>query len=126
MAKTESLQRHFANTNGPGTGPTPGGGISWLEKQAMASEVAEVAAVNAPTAPMDPEATASAITEGLTAQDPNGLNVQTMSLKEMTQAAQPILDIFESIRVSVHKHPGWQTLTSSRRQRRSCKTTTLR
>lgn len=90
LAQTESIKTQFADGNGnPLSTPDT---IS-----ARAAEVAEVAA----STPTDPKSIAGAITDGLTAKDPKGLNDQTMSLKQMTEAAGPILDTFKSILVSI-------------------------
>ncbi|RAR01321.1 alpha-amylase type a isozyme [Stemphylium lycopersici] len=97
IAKTEGLRTQFANTDDTSTNSWSSSDFSWMEKQKLASEVAEVSAVNGPTVPTDPKAMSVAIVDGLTAKDPKGLGDQTMSLKAMAKAAEPILATFESI-----------------------------
>lgn len=99
ISKTQALKSQLRSTNNDEAKNKASTGTTWLDQQSIAAEVADAAVTNASSVPSDPEALAKSITEGLTAKDPASINKQTTTLKSMTDSAEPIIAMFEKIRV---------------------------
>ncbi len=99
ISRTRALNSKLKSTNNDEGRTAAKGGATWLDQQYIAAEVADAAAVNAPSVPSDPDALAKSIAEGLTAKDPSSVNKQTKTLKTMSESAEPILRTFEDILV---------------------------